>query len=70
MADTTTDTTEPRPPLDYEQAKQILEAEIQRLQAFQEIQSALRDMQAWLNGDDASNSKEAADGTATATHDA
>lgn len=59
MADTTTDTTEPRPPLDYEQAKQIIEAEIRRLEAFQTLRDVLRDIQAWLNGDDTSDGKEA-----------
>ena len=62
MADPTTETTEPRPPLDYEQAKQILETEIRRLQALQEIQSALRGLQAWLNGDDTSEATDGKEG--------
>jgi hypothetical protein len=43
---------QPQQPLDYEQVKQALEAELRRVEALQELHTLIKDMQAWLNGDE------------------
>ncbi len=53
--DGTRETNATHAPLDYEQdyelAKAMLETELQRLQALQELQSVIHDIRAWLNGE-------------------
>lgn len=51
--------TNDREPLDYEQVKAALEAELRRVTALQELHTVIKDMQAWLNGDDRDGQEEA-----------
>ena len=44
--------TQPQQPLDYARVKAALEAELRRVNALLELREVIRDMKAWLKGDD------------------
>lgn len=56
MVDETTETM--TPPLTYEQARALLEAELRRAQALVDLRGVVQQMRAWLDGADGDVSDE------------